>query len=286
MTRLSTLGVLAIGVSMLTYCFLAAQDQGNAEKMKALAKSLASRKVEEKADAAEALGKLGEEARPLARDLCRAMLDNSPLVKHKAGEALQKVHPKLYPHIATILEGTDTAANPKILERFKAREAISELGEEGIAAVPVIAKYVQENVAGIEAVSLKIGRPFTAKTEEEMVLTDIRTLTKIAPTDEATLRFLGELSLATSRPRICQTAVAALGESGVNHPSTRKLVSSLLVSHIGRGGAAGGTVGKALKGLEDEGKQTIPALRTLAQRSPDFKVRKAAEEALRNLERN
>ena len=130
-----------------------AQQPDQGPELEALAVKLRSQKAAERAEAAEALGRLGKGARPLARALCQAMLDNSPQVRENASAARKQVDPQLHPHLETIpRKGTDTAVHPDILDRFNARKAIAELGPAGKATTPVMCRYLPAHLIAVERV--------------------------------------------------------------------------------------------------------------------------------------
>ena len=101
-----------------------------------------SKSAAERIGAAKKIGTYDEDkGRPAARALCSAALASGQL-RTAALEALQKVHPKLYPEVSTLL--TDGNAS----NQSRALAAIAKLGDEGNPAVPVVLSRLKAGSGG------------------------------------------------------------------------------------------------------------------------------------------
>jgi hypothetical protein len=107
--------------------------------------------VAERVKSAEDAGKLGEKARPAAEDLCTLALSKDQAARAAALDALEKVHPRLFPHIRRIVTIAEDSA------RGEALEAIGQMGRDGRPALPVILWYFEQKTrieAGLLALAL------------------------------------------------------------------------------------------------------------------------------------
>jgi hypothetical protein len=87
--------------------------------------------------AARKIGALGEEkGLPAARALCQAATAPGQ-VRTAALEALEKVHPRLYPHVVTLIADNDSN------HHYQALGAIAKMGEEAGPAVPVLQAHLK-----------------------------------------------------------------------------------------------------------------------------------------------
>jgi hypothetical protein len=77
-----------------------------------------------------------EKGKPAARALCGAAT-NTGALRTAALDALQKLHPKLYPEVTTIVSDN----NPK--NHYMAQGAIAKMGDDGNAAMPVILAHLK-----------------------------------------------------------------------------------------------------------------------------------------------
>lgn len=92
---------------------------------------------EKRIEAAQKAGELGEKARSEAERLCELTLDEK--VRVAALGALQKVHPKLFDPIRTIVLDGDFS------KRLDAISSIAEMGREARPALPVVEWYFKRN---------------------------------------------------------------------------------------------------------------------------------------------
>jgi Tfp pilus assembly major pilin PilA len=82
--------------------------------------------------AAKRIAAMGESAVSASRELCRAMIDPSAVVRQAAGDALAAVNPSLYQPVNTIL--TDTSSR----KAKSAFDALARMGEDAGASVDVL----------------------------------------------------------------------------------------------------------------------------------------------------
>ncbi len=172
-------------------------------------------------EAAEKAAALGEQALPAAEALCQLAL-NKDLPQRDAGlNALEKVHPKLFPHVRTIVTVADDSA------RTAAVAEIGKMGRAGRAALPVVKWYLKWN--------LDQGKPIAEYTH---------TLAAIAPESREGRNLLADLvtykTLTKERahtvPAINAAAATALGEMATAEPAHRtEFVNALLPGLRGPG---------------------------------------------------
>jgi HEAT repeat protein len=101
--------------------------------IKANAKALSSKKASERMKAAQVLGELEEQGKPLRGLLCRAMLDPIPEVRTAAADALKNIDPKIqYLAVALVTE-----ENKGKLDQLLTK--LQKLEEDGEPLAPLVA---------------------------------------------------------------------------------------------------------------------------------------------------
>jgi hypothetical protein len=95
--------------------------------------NLKDKKAENRLHAVQAAGDLGEEARPIAREIVTAMTDNSTKVRMAASESLKKIRPDIHDSVVTILVDN---------QWWAAMKKLAELKDEGNDAVPAIVAFL------------------------------------------------------------------------------------------------------------------------------------------------
>jgi hypothetical protein len=96
-----------------------------------------AKEPKDRADSAEALGNLGPAAKSAAGALCRAMLDQSELVRRTASKALERVRPDLHPHVVTLL------ADSNNVNHLLAVQSIRKMKEEGRPAAWILLRHLE-----------------------------------------------------------------------------------------------------------------------------------------------
>jgi hypothetical protein len=126
---LTTVFLLCLSVS--PFIALAKDD-----KLDSLVKQLADREPETQIAACQELGVLGEEAAPAGAALVEAMLraKGNMIVWQAAADALEKVAPKVQPHVRTIMLNYNSNDD----KRYGGAIQLGKLGEEGAAGLPVL----------------------------------------------------------------------------------------------------------------------------------------------------
>jgi hypothetical protein len=129
---------------------------------------------------------------------------------------LEKVHPDLYKHVVVLL------VDPGLQNQMNARTAVAGMKDNGAAAVPILLAHLKQGGSS--------GRENPMM--EQMLATDIWTLSKIAPEDETVLKEMIELTryapmygggsryatMYGGGSQVRSAAVAALGEIWEYHP--------------------------------------------------------------------
>jgi HEAT repeat protein len=108
--------------------------------IKANASALASKRASERMKAAEVLGELAEEGRPVRRLLCRAMLDPVPGVRVAAADALRNIDPKIQKLAVSFVSDPPRLTN--LLARIQAME------DEARLLTPLVAYSARQHASG------------------------------------------------------------------------------------------------------------------------------------------
>jgi hypothetical protein len=112
-----------------------------------LVRDLKSKRVADRAKAADGLGPLAEKAGLASRALCETLLDTPPQVRLAAEHALEKVNPAIHRLVVPIVVDKD------LRERVPAIQRVGALGEEGNPAVPVLVYFkMNQRIGGQVAV--------------------------------------------------------------------------------------------------------------------------------------
>ncbi len=183
------------------------------ERLQPILPALKARKSEERLRAVEELGRLGEAARPAARNLCDVLVsDPSQAVRQAALAALEKIHPELHKPLVVLLVEADAQKN-----RDAARD-LGRIGRDGRAALPVLLAHVRNAPAKFQDLAPSV------------IAADAEALAQVAPDDAATHKALLDLTKFTLRNRSRDeigrparaAAVQALGEIVRSHPDQAK----------------------------------------------------------------
>ncbi|HEY1860345.1 MAG TPA: HEAT repeat domain-containing protein [Gemmataceae bacterium] len=104
----------------------------NREKVDALVRELKAKDAKGRLKVLDDLAAMGTDAREAGPALVEAMLDKTPVVASKAGDALEKVDPPVYKLVLTVALDRDAR------KREAAIDSLGKLGVEGKAAVPIL----------------------------------------------------------------------------------------------------------------------------------------------------
>lgn len=194
-------------------------------EVKRLAKMLsdASRSPAERVALAKKLGAFDEDkGKPAARALCAAMSGVAPL-RTAALESLQKVHPKLYPEVATVV----TDQNPK--NHYLALGSIGKLKEDGSGAVPALLSHMKFHAKKGES-AVDIREEFLTRDKDEVyvipVLRDLGGLRGNAL--DARLRFYGFLEPYHVSAGLTAMDLVVLSRIAPQEPATVKAIVDLM----------------------------------------------------------
>jgi HEAT repeat protein len=232
------------------------------EKVDALVKEVKSKDKAARLKAMDDLAAMGPEAKEAGQALVEAMLDKTPAIATKAGDALEKIDPDVYKLVLTLAIDRDARA------RENAIDSLAKLGAEGKAAVPVL---------------------FVASLNVEHASHALQALTKVAPNDarviDAVLRNLpvapaeiakGERFITNSGPRA--TAISVL--DSVTIPPTKSVPA--LISAMNDPRVRVDAI-NALGKIGPKAHESVPVLSKLKRDSSE-NVRDAAGKALEKIE--
>jgi len=242
---------------------------------------LKSEKRDDRVAAAERLRKMGEKARPAARALCEAIVSPSESVRRSALEALEKVDPALYKQVVLLV------VDENVYNHVQASNALSVMGVEGAAAVPVLLAHAKK------VYSVEYDFPHV-----EVLIADIAALAKLGPGEPEVVELFKELTKFQKDRfgryrgwQVRTVAISALVATGKAQPDRRKELVPVLVA------ATESTDSRqqdettsiaAIKALGEFGadaKAAIPALKKL-KFSSSMPVREAARAALDKIEKD
>jgi hypothetical protein len=230
--------------------------------LQGLAAELNQGSAKERIAAAAEAAKLGEKAKPAAGQLCLLALSGDQAERTAGLEALEKVHPRLFPHVRTLVTVTDASA------RNAAITEIGKLGRDGNAAAEVV------------RAQLKQGADKS---------TCYQTLAAIAPEAQGTFDALAAAvrnppreKEEYERDRQLTAAIAGLGEVAFAEPEQRAEIVKLLASQLtGKHKAA---VINALARCGPEAGEAASKIKDLRFNAADPAVQSAADAALPEIE--
>jgi hypothetical protein len=131
-------------MGLVAVCLMASYAHGADELDGLITKVAKGKTAKERVQAAEAIGKMGEDASKASDVLCMALMSGTPSIRVAAIEAIEKVRPDLYKQLVIILTANDTVAtrNKKAYKAYgkgdKEIIAIKELGLMGEKAKPTV----------------------------------------------------------------------------------------------------------------------------------------------------
>ena len=230
---------------------------------RALTEALADKDDGVKAAAAEALGRVGAEARAAAPDLLKLAATADKPLRQAVAFALGRIDPDDRPPVAAALVALLKSATEAELRR-EIVTSLGLLGETAGDVVPALAAQLADRDA-----------------EHRLVAIDA--LGKLGP---AVGRVQAELlALFESDPdkAVRQTSIRALGK-GLGPDAARLIPALTQRLHADADFEVRVAIAQELGGLGANGKPAVPALR-VAQRDPQIRVREAATAAIKQIER-
>jgi HEAT repeat protein len=259
------------------------EDRGLGPKLAKLVRDLKSERSADRIRAAEQLGKLKEEAKPAARALCEAATASEESVRQAALEALEKVHPRLYKPVSTLLVDNDAG------NHLQAALDIKGMGEDGRAATPVVHAHLRRyRRPGDEGMFWRGGG--------ELILGDMAALRAIAPDEPNTVKVMIELTTYEGQlyqgGQVRAAAATALGDLATRQPDRRDEIVKALVAatqyrpNYGNEWTEQPAMIAAITALGQIGpyaSEAVPALRKL-NLNPQRPIREAASAALEKIE--
>jgi hypothetical protein len=236
------------------------------------------------------LARIGAPAASADYDLCQvAAFDPVPKLRRDALDALEKVQPKLYPLVVTLMlppEGNDASGYAR---------AIRELPTFGRAGLPVITAQLQGKDQHVTRLSAYF--PGACR---EVLAANVEALSKIAAEDQAALSLLltvpdSPLAVATKQNRQIDGAVfdanlrRSVGEKllalGKDKPGTRKAVVPYFIALLQSMEVRCRLLGvNALAALGPDAKIAVVELRKLSL-DPSEQVRDAVRDAIALIEK-
>ena len=186
--------------------------------LEALVKKLNSGSADEQSTAADALGKMGTDAKPAARALCKAATDPSEDVSGKAFDALEKLQPELVKPLIALVRDNDN------WNRAQAAQQIGEMGFGGLPAIPALvwsAKTQSQN--GEER-------------DERIIAADLDALAKVGQEDPeavgCVIRFAQESPPPPYNWNLKTDAITTLGEFSAGKGELRRKVVDCVVALV------------------------------------------------------
>lgn len=274
----------------------------NAEVEK-LAAGLKAKMPAERVKAAEALGRLGENAPGAAKYLCEACADEDKDVRQAALEALEKVAPKLYKPVLTLVVDGDPD------KHWIASKEIEKLGDKGKPAIPLLYEHVRFGIkiASIGAITPEMKKKpptplpylsFARSATPTWFKTHFATLISLAP-DGKTAEVIG-LAVSTD-PKMYRNinnnimhgaALDALKALAKSSPEARKSIAPIAMKGLdGLTTDVYDPVGlwhartiEVLAECGPDAKKAIPALKKFKFHDRD-NIRKAATDALEKIDK-
>ena len=237
------------------------------ETILTLAKELKAKEPAKRIKALEQIAAYGPEANFVGELLIDAMADPVPAVREVASGVLEKVNPKVYPHVFTILFG---------MSKFRAAEELGDLGSDAVIAVPLLL-YCHQNTALMGFRSNMF--PVVAKIAPKDKRFAAAVLTQIATKPgTGVLGAPGGVTPGIDGWSVRNNAIAQL--KVIDAEPAEKVKA--LVTALGDGHDAG-TVINALQEFGKDAEPALPLLKKL-KLSPDDYLRKAATEAIKKIE--
>jgi HEAT repeat protein len=232
--------------------------------IKANVASLSSTRASERVKAAQVLGELGEQGKPVRRPLCRALLDPTSAVRVAAADALKNIDPRMQ-HLAVAFMTTSAragkqAVDPQLLEKIR------QLGDDAEPLTPLVVRSARLSAAA--------GDPALADT--------LTTLSYIASNDHRVYKLI-VLALSNPGEDVRYSALEALVRMKHARLAVRQIIRRLRTDTPRNRVAAI----KALTVLSDPSTEEMVAGAIAGQRyHEDESVRHAVEVALNKLQNN
>lgn len=149
------------------------------EEIPTLVAALKSQVVRERLDAVEALGLLGETAKPAVAPLCDLLAtDASPATRRAVLTALEKIDPDVHKSMAALADDPDAEANAAAALR------LGKLGKQGRWAAPMLLAHLRDLPTRFNAQGNREG------TVVQLTAADLHALIAIAPDDAAVQKAL------------------------------------------------------------------------------------------------
>ena len=217
------------------------------DRLLALVDDLKAKEPADRIKALEAIAAFGPDANIIGEQLIEAMVDKTPAVRMAAAEALEKVNPKVYPHVFTLLFGMD---------KGRAVGGLEELGSTAAITVPLLLRL---------------------RDDPTNPLSTWGAIAAIAPKDKRFTRVV--LAAITDRER--RDRFYVLQFLKVIDASTDEKVKVLVTAL-----ADGQDMRSVIEALEGFGKDAAPALPLLRKLkfSPDDYIREIATRAIAKIE--
>lgn len=108
--------------------------------IKAQVLALSSRKPSERVKAAQVLGELGEQGKPVRGLLCNALLDRSPTVRVAAADALKNIDPKIQFLAVKFLNMESRNERMELLKQFQ------RLKQDGEPLLPLVIHSAKSSI--------------------------------------------------------------------------------------------------------------------------------------------
>jgi TPR repeat protein len=243
------------------------------EELLSLAADLKSREAATRIAALERLTALGSEANLAGEELIEALSDPEPRVRKAASAGLEKVNPKVHPHVMTILGGADPVAGLEGLRKVGPDAAIAvplvihlidhpplRIPPNGTKLAPVPLGDIYAVLAGIGPKDRRVATIILGAVARRVPRNDAPEPTRVGPGLEVRLRALRQLErIEAGTDEKVKALVAALDDGW----------GTVEVVH-------------ALEVMRKDAAAALPALKKLKD-SPSEAVRKAAAQAVEKI---
>jgi HEAT repeat protein len=188
---------------------------------------LKSGRRSDRIEAARQLGRLGTDARPAARQLCKTLLDDDADVRHAVFDALGRIEPDLVEPLLTLV------SDPNGYNHASAAGRLAGMERKAVPAIPVLVRDCELAVERYQVNSYFIAEEIRAlgaisKTDPEVIATLIGFARHSWPTDAQTSQqAVRDVWLAVKEP-----AITTLGKISSTQGRQRRQVADCLVSEL------------------------------------------------------
>jgi len=276
-------------------------------RLASLEKRLKGKNINDRVKAAQEIGELGDDGKPLAKALCAAATDPSPKVAEAALAALEKVRPDLHKPVAIIATYNQINPTERVLHAIG---DITKMGQDAAPAAPTILSCIRFGIALLNQPSLDVGP--SGRHGEELIYPCLEAMLAIDPDNVAFTKLVlqyaserfkipGHLpgpktslappiqDLSAPMQKVRSAAIKTLGKLKESNPQHKQVVCVLVWCLYDQPtdrftASPAYEAAQSLGSLGPAAKEAVPYLKKLKSH-PDQIYRDVAEEALKKIER-